>query len=110
MSSTGHKILEKAEMPDGTKIQIEDWKSVYPDVFETMSIAAYPKAKHDKGTWIRRGETFRLDLAKGFKNDLVVMELFMDLIHGKKKLEDLDKHYWNGDKDRYVMGLTDERP
>ena len=39
------KILEKATMPDGTKIQCEDWHEDYDFIPETSTIAAYPICK-----------------------------------------------------------------
>lgn len=38
------KVVKKSKMPDGTHIQIEDWKDVY-DFMNIYSIATYPKAK-----------------------------------------------------------------
>ena len=43
-----YKIIEKAVMPDGTKIQFEDWRSENtkenPDLYG-FQIGAYPIAK-----------------------------------------------------------------
>ena len=39
------KVVKKSKMPDGTHIQIEDWKDVY-DFMNIYSIATYPKAKN----------------------------------------------------------------
>lgn len=97
-------ILERAKMPDGTEIQLENWKEVYPNIFNTLTIGAYPKAKQSRG-WIRKGEPYRLDLARGFTSDDIVRETFNCLEHGIITLEELDDHYWNGDRDRFFMGL-----
>ena len=64
------KIIDKAVLSDGTKIQLEDWHSentkVYPDL-HGYTIGAYPIAKNtSRSGWIRKGETFRLGIAKTF--------------------------------------------
>ncbi len=99
-------VRKRGVMPDGTQIQIEDWKNDYPNVVKTISIAAYPKAKNT-GThqWVKKGETFRLELSREFKTDEFVENLYEKLISGRISLEDLDKHYYNGDDDRFYMGL-----
>ena len=54
------KIVKKSKMPDGTDIQIEDWKNVYSHI-KTLSIATYPKAKNTSMSgFIERNKTFRL--------------------------------------------------
>ena len=35
------KILKKSQMPDGTNIQIEDWKNDYSYI-KTLPIGTYP--------------------------------------------------------------------
>ena len=102
------KIRERNTMPDGTKIQIEDWKEDYPGIFNTITIATYPKAKNTgKHNWVRRGESFRLELQREFDSDEQVEALFKQLVNGKVKLEDLSKHYWNGKRDMFIMGLRE---
>lgn len=105
-----HKILEKAQMPDGTKIQIEDWTEIYPGIYELPMIAAYPRSKRD-AMWWRRGDTFRLALDQNFTSVTEVNETFQRLQYGVVSLEDLEKHYCD-DKARYYMGLVDtwDRP
>lgn len=99
-------VLERTKMPDGTEIQLENWKEDYPHIFDTLSIGAYPKAKQSRW-WIRKGEPYRLDLARGFTSDESVRETFNCLELGAITLEELDKHYWNGNRDRFYMGLTE---
>ena len=102
------KVIKRSKMPDGTKIQIEDWKEDYPGIFDVLTLAAYPKAKNTgKCQWTKKGEEFRLELSRELKTDEFVEELFEKLEKGEVKLEELDKHYWNGDKDRYYMGLRE---
>lgn len=100
------KLICKGEMPDGTAIQIEDWREDYPDIFKTYGLAAYPKAKASgKYGWVTRGKDFRLDMIKGWESAEEVLEVFGKLQSGEITLEQLDDHYWNGDRDRYYMGF-----
>ena len=105
-----HKILQKDVMPDGTNIQIEDWKEVYP--FEkTVKIGAYPLAKNSgRHGWIQRNEKFRLELSRNFNSDKEVYSIYEALTNGSVKLEDLDDHYYHGDRDRFYLGLIDDEP
>lgn len=98
------KVLERAITPDGTDIQIEDWKEDY-SCFNVLSIAAYPIAKNtSKYRWVESGKTFRLDI-NGFNSDEEVKQAFADLVSGEKKITDFADQFRNGDKDRYYMGL-----
>ena len=99
-----HKILRKDTTPNGEKIQLEDWKEVYPTIEKTIKIAAYPVAKNG-GYWIHKGDTFRLELSRNFSTDREVIHTFIGLVSGELSLDDLTTHYWNTDKDLYYMGL-----
>lgn len=104
------KVIERAKNPDGVKIQLEDWTENYPNQYD---IAAYPTAKRN-GKWlICSGEKFRLQISTNEHLGYTRETLFHDfecLKSGEKKLEDLAEHYWNGNKDKWYMGLLDERP
>ena len=61
------KIVEKGVMPDGTEIQLEDWRESntdeYPDLYG-FEIGAYPMAQRtSKGGWIQGGRRFRLGIS-----------------------------------------------
>lgn len=100
------KTLEKGTTPDGTKIQIEDWKEDY-SCFNTLNIATYPIAKRSsKNGWISEGKTFRLDISKGFNNDEEIYQAFTDLINGDKSISDFNDQFYNGDKDKYLYGVA----
>ena len=102
------RVVDKNKLPDGTVIQIEDWKSDYPGTFNTLTIAAYPIAKNtSKYMWVRKGEIFRLELLRGFKTDEYVKDLFEKLVNGTVKLEDLSDHFWDRDKSLFYMGLKE---
>lgn len=106
------EIIERTVMPNGTEIQLEDWSShntlEYPNLYG-LTIGAYPTAKNTgKGRWVESGEKFRLTIScnnhSGYSNDDVKAD-FTALKNGKKHLEDLAVHFWNGKKDMYYLGM-----
>ena len=105
-----YKIIEKTVMPDGTKIQIEDWRSENtkenPDLYG-FQIGAYPIAKNSSA-WVKSGENFRLTISHNdtmnYTNEDVKAD-FEALKSGQKSLEDLSEHFWNGKKDMYYLGM-----
>lgn len=109
------KVIERAVMKNGTEIQLEDWKEnntkEYPDLYG-LTIGTYPIAKNTgKHRWIESGQTFRLDISmnqyKGYSNDDVKAD-FEALKSGEKSLEDLADHFWNGEKDMWLLGMNVE--
>lgn len=109
------KIIEWAVMPNGTEIQLEDWSEnntkEYPDLYG-LTIGAYPIAKNTvKYKWIESGEKFRLQISvnqhSGYSNDDVKAD-FEALKSGEKSLEDLADHFWNGEKDMWLLGMNVE--
>lgn len=106
------EIIERAVMPNGTEIQLEDWSShnslKYPNLYG-LTIGAYPIARNTgKGRWVESGERFRLTISRdnhsGCSNDDVKAD-FNALKNGKKHLEDLAARFWNGKKDMYYLGM-----
>lgn len=103
------KVVEKSVMPDGTKIQIEDWREDCPEFQQTISIAAYPISKHTgKWKWIREGEVFRLSLDRNFVNSAEVKEVFKMLESGEFELEDLAAHFHDGLKAQWYLGIIEK--
>ena len=111
------KILRKDTMPNGTKIQLEDWSEhrtkEYPNLFG-MTIGAYPIAVNPS-LFRSSGETFRLSIASNkYANytDNDVLADYEDLVTGKKSLQDLSDHFWYDIKDKWSLGMfapgTDE--
>lgn len=109
------KIIEMATMPDGTHIQLEDWSehnsNEYPDLYG-FTIGAYPIAKNTgKYGWVQGGKTFRLSISHNkfmeYTNDNV-KEDFEALKNGTKRLQDLAKHFWYGQKDMWYLGMDVE--
>lgn len=106
------KVLEMAVMPDGTKIQLEDWSEhnseKHPNLYG-LQIGAYPMAKNTgKYRWVEGGQTFRLTISMneytGYSNKDVKSD-FEALKSGEKSLEDLASHFWNGEKDMWYLGM-----
>lgn len=98
------EIIKKAVMPDGTHIQLEDWRADYPSVNENYTIGAYPICQNTVGYWIRSGETFRLTISR-FNGDDDVKQIFEDLTSRKITLADLRNYFWNTYKDECRLGL-----
>lgn len=99
------KIIEKATMPNGTKILLEKWD-------DGFAIGAYPIAKNNsKYGFINRGENFRLTISNNkyinYTSENVKAD-FEALKSGNKTLEDLAKYFWNGRKDMYYLGMIEE--
>lgn len=109
------KIIRKDTMPNGVKIQLEDWSEKHPDGLGLI-IGAYPIARNSgKYGWTLNGQTFRLSIAANKHanyTDADVTADYESLIAGEKTLEDLSAHFWNGDKDKWFLGMfkpdTDE--
>ena len=106
------KVLEKTITPDGTEIQLEDWREhnteKYPNLYG-LTIGAYPIAKNTgKYRWIEGGRKFRLSISQnkytGYTNDNI-RDDFEALKSGEKKLEDLSKHFCILEKDMWYLGM-----
>lgn len=83
------KVLEKGEMPNGTKIQIEDWSNDYDFYKFGNFLVAYPIATHSgTGAWVypTQNEAFRLELH--CNNYEQAKQVFDDLANGTKTLQD----------------------
>lgn len=102
------KIIERSKMLDGTTIQIEDWREDYSHV-KTLEIGAYPKAKNtSENELIELNKTFRLELTN-FENDEQVKNIFKQLEEETINLSDLNKHFRNGKKDEFYLGLSNSK-
>lgn len=111
------KIIDKAILSDGTEIQLEDWHSEnskeYPNL-HGYTIGAYPIARNtSRSGWIRKGEKFRLDIARNeyanYTDDMVLAD-YEALKNETKSLADLREHFWNRDKDAFYLDLIDKEP
>lgn len=99
------KVIRKSNTPNGTNIQIEDWREKYPFI-KTLEIAVYPKAKNtSKYGWVKNNEKFRLGLVN-FNSDEEVETIFEKLESGEIVLEELTEHFREGHKDKFYLGLV----
>lgn len=112
-----YKIIDTAVMPDGTKIQLEDWHSEnseeYPNLYG-YTIAAYPVAKNSgRSGWTRLGEEFRVTICRNehmqYSDDMVLSD-YEALKNGAKTLADLKEYFQYKTKDEYYLGLNDIEP
>jgi len=93
------KVLIREKMPDGIKVQLEDWSE---NGQMKWCVGAYPVSKADsKYKWIRRGERFRLSLY--FENKAQAEVAFDLLVTGKQALINCSAHFYNGIKDLYYL-------
>jgi len=100
------KIIKKSKMPDGTDIQIEDWKDVY-ELMNIYSIATYPKARNtSKYGFIKNNEKFRLELTR-FKSNEQAEQIFKQLEQGSITLNELSNHFLDIHRDMYYLGMTE---
>lgn len=92
------EICEIATMPDGTKIQIEDWRKDY-FCFKTLSIAVYPIMQRLPQSiptcWHEIGRRFRVDICRGWENNEEVKKAFSELQNGTKEIKDFANQFWN---------------
>lgn len=104
-----HKILERELTPDNIKIQMEDWREVYPNSFQTLTIGCYPIAKQSgRHGWIEKGENFRCAI-EIFKDNNEAYEIFEQLMNGEVKIEELGDRI-RDPKHKYYLGLIEEEP
>lgn len=111
------KVVDRAVMPDGTDILLEDWHEhnteEYPDLYG-FSIGAYPMAQRTgKWRWVEGGRRFRLTISAnqymGYTDDQVKTD-YEALKNGEKTLQDLAAHFWRGEKDMWLLGMDVEEP
>ncbi len=102
-----YKIVDKAVMSDGTKIQLEDWNNNNTSIYHAgWLIGAYPIAKETFGAYYKKGETFRLTIYnhKNYTDEMLQQD-YEALKNGTKTLADLKEHFWNHGRDCMVLGL-----
>lgn len=90
------KVVERATTPDGTIIQVEDWRENYKSI-KTLSIATYPILRRFPTTRIlnfyRLNETIRVDLDRNLESDAHVWKIFEQLKTGQLKVEDCRRYF-----------------
>jgi hypothetical protein len=82
------KVLQTGIMPDGTKIQIEEWNENYSFMPYSSTIASYPKSKvSHEGTYApKQNKIYRFQF--DFKSEEETKNVFNELLAGTKQLID----------------------
>lgn len=104
------RVIDNGRLPDGVHVQLESWA----EPSSSLVIAAYPMAQRTDGAWIKGGHPFRLHIGSnqyaGYTDEMVIAD-YHALLSGKKSLCDLSEHFYNGEKDKWHLGMdTDYRP
>lgn len=89
------EVLKVSSMPDGTKIQLEDWSDDYDFIPPSSTLAAYPKSQVDKeGQFApKKGRTLRVSF--NFPTSELTEQAFNDLETGNKQLIEFKEHINN---------------
>lgn len=83
------RVIKKGVMPDGVKIQIEDWSEDYDFHTESDTLAGYPIAKKTLNTPLQYPELYRpFRVSFNLGNRKKTETAFNDLINGNKSLRD----------------------
>ena len=92
------KILKNGIMPDGTKIQIEEWQETYDFMPYGATVASYPisRSTHEGSFSPKAGESYRFSF--DFETHEEAKCAFNNLISGNKTLVDF-KEKFNGKKE-----------
>ncbi len=88
------KVLKRGTMPDGTKIQIEEWKENYSFMPYGSTIASYPVSKMShEGQYSPKGNSvyrFQFD----FKSNEETEQAYNSLTNGNKCLLDYKENLY----------------
>lgn len=110
-TNTKLKVIERGTLPDGTAVQLESWGENGHD----LAIAAYPVAQRSsRSYYTAAGERFRLHIGSnpytGYTDEMVQAD-YVSLLAGEKSLYDLSERFWNGERDKWCLGMdTAYRP
>ncbi|MBS5307728.1 hypothetical protein [Clostridium sp.] len=92
------KVVERGLLKGDVKIQIENWKEEYPNIYkeENTTLVVYPKSKVSlKSLWAgyypRENEPFRFEMS--FKSEKECKDAFNSLTNNEKKLIDYMDNY-----------------
>ena len=103
MNNNTYEITQRGEMPDGTKIQVENWESVYPGLSEPFYCVAYPISKANCAGYFapKTGEKFRA--AFSFPTLKAAETVFNALKTGTAQLENYIEYI---DDYMYITAIT----
>ncbi len=89
-------IIQKGTAKNGVPLQVENWGK------SGFIVAAYPVAAQTLN-FIRTNDTFRLGIKAFSKDD--GFQVFEDLESRNKQLSDFAERFWNGERDKFVLGI-----
>lgn len=105
------QVIDKAITPDGIKIELRDLSGEHklPDyngmeiVFHIIAKKTFPP---NNGWYAQKGKEFHscICCCKNYTSDMLRTD-YEELKNGTKTLGDLKSYFWNGYRDRYVLGL-----
>ena len=107
------EVIMRGNMPDGTKIQIEDWNRDFPDLCaKNATIGFYPMCtksiKKDSSlkAYPEKGKTFRASF--NFSNSEAARVAFVLLYEGKKNIMDYLDNYGGSTvtKEDFILALS----
>lgn len=106
-------IVDKACMPEGVQIELHDMTGTnrlqdYTGMtinFCTIAKKTFPAGV---GWYAKRGEEFRSCIYSfGNYTPEMIKEDYEKLKSGENSLADLQDHFWNHDRDKFVLGLEE---
>ena len=90
------EVLERAETPDGIKIQLEQWESTFKN---SLVIGAYPLCKAlPQGKVAYFTDLYRpmrVTINRNFESDEAIKTAFESLKSGEKEIKDFEKNFWD---------------
>lgn len=89
-------IIQKGAARNGVPLQVENWGK------SGFMVAAYPVAAR-ASDFIHINTTFRLGIKAFSKDD--ALQVFKDLESGNKQLSDFAERFWNGERDKFILGI-----
>ena len=105
------QVIDKAITPDGIEIELRDLSGEHklPDynglviVFRTIAKKTFPP---NKGWYAQKGKEFRSSIYSWgeYTKDMIKAD-YEALKNGTKTLADLKAHFWNHQRDCFVLGL-----
>lgn len=101
-----HEILLKATMPNGCKIQLENWHPCYPTIYAPNStVAVYVKSPYSvpgRYIWVNADVRFELD----FPSESEAMDAYNRLWIGEANLRDYLQYICEPWKKQLLQDIT----
>ena len=82
------QVIKRSVMPDGTKIQIEDWHDNYSFIAQRGTVAAYPVSKATIPGPFEPTAGVKFRVSFDFDNDCEAEQAFNKLAYGEATLKD----------------------